>query len=144
MTDEWRQRKPDVTKKGYHSITLKQGAGSVRRPVHQLVLEVFVGPRPPGMECRHLNGVKDDNRPVNLVWGTPLDNAQDKWNHGTMYCGERCKRAVLDSSQVLEIRRRHKVDRVPYRILATDFGISQDHVAKICQQKRWAHLQEVA
>lgn len=44
------------------------------RQVHRLVLEVFVGPRPDGYQCDHINGVRDDNRLENLRWVTPLEN----------------------------------------------------------------------
>ena len=34
--------------------------------VHRLVLEAFVGPNPPGLECCHNNGDPSDNRVENL------------------------------------------------------------------------------
>jgi HNH endonuclease/NUMOD4 motif len=36
--------------------------GKLQLRVHRLVLEAFVGPCPPGQECRHLNGNPSDNR----------------------------------------------------------------------------------
>jgi hypothetical protein len=51
--------------------------------VHIMVLETFAGPCPPGMECRHLNGVRADCRwPENLCWGTHSDNMRDRVAHG--------------------------------------------------------------
>lgn len=60
------------------------GIGKRRQQyVHRVVLEAFVGPCPPGMQCRHLNGVADDNRLVNLVWGTASEDNYDRVRHGT-------------------------------------------------------------
>lgn len=46
--------------------------------VHRLVLEAFVGPRPPGKQCRHLNGDSLDNRLENLAWGTNQEDCEDR------------------------------------------------------------------
>lgn len=69
-------------KAGYSRVTLK--VCGVRRChlVHHLVLEAFVGPKPPGMECRHLNGNPADNRLANLQWGTSSENSYDVVRHG--------------------------------------------------------------
>jgi hypothetical protein len=52
---------------------------------HHLVLFAFSGPRLPGMECRHLNGNPQDNRPTNLCWGTRKENIHDAIKHGTFF-----------------------------------------------------------
>jgi hypothetical protein len=57
--------------------------------VHVLVLEAFVGPRPPGMQCCHNNGIPDDNRLINLRWDTPKNNVHDRRFHGTYQYGEK-------------------------------------------------------
>lgn len=46
--------------------------------VHTFVCEAFHGLKPsPEMWVRHLNDIGDDNRPENLVWGTPSQNQDD-------------------------------------------------------------------
>jgi hypothetical protein len=47
------------------------------------VLEAFVGPRPPGLECRHLDGNPANSVLANLAWGTHSENMQDRVRHGT-------------------------------------------------------------
>lgn len=49
---------------------------------YRLVLEAFVGPCPPGKQGLHKNDVKTDNRLENLRWGTPSDNAYDRYRNG--------------------------------------------------------------
>lgn len=62
----------------YPTVSLSGGNGnSKNKPVHQLVLEAFVGPRPKGMISRHLNDIKKDNRLSNLRWGTQKQNIED-------------------------------------------------------------------
>lgn len=67
---------------GYFQVTLSL-AGVVRpRLVHHLVAEAFIGPRPEGMEIRHLDGVRTHNWVENLAYGTHADNMQDMLQHG--------------------------------------------------------------
>lgn len=54
----------------------------VTKSVHVLVCEAFHGPRPEGMQVRHLNGDHTDNRASNLQWGTATENALDRVAHG--------------------------------------------------------------
>lgn len=54
-----------------------------RRYLHHLVLEAFVGPKPRGMQCRHINGDSLDNRLENLAWGTPSEDNNDRVRNGT-------------------------------------------------------------
>lgn len=46
-------------------------------------METFVGPPPPGLEVRHLDGVSHNNLLSNLVYGTHLENMRDRLIHGT-------------------------------------------------------------
>ncbi|QZE10860.1 hypothetical protein SEA_CHISANAKITSUNE_96 [Gordonia phage ChisanaKitsune] len=50
--------------------------------VHNLVLELFVGPRPSGLVARHLDDVKDNNHVSNLKWGTQKENVADIITNG--------------------------------------------------------------
>lgn len=68
---------------GHQLVNVCSDGKQRTRYVHQLVLEAFVGPRPDGMVCRHLNGDPTDNRIINLRWGTPSENIQDQLTHGT-------------------------------------------------------------
>src|SRR5262245_18248010 len=55
---------------GYGTVCIRNAEGRpVSRHVHVLVLETFVGPRPAGQQCRHLDGNKENNRLTNLAWG---------------------------------------------------------------------------
>lgn len=62
---------------GYWTVNLSVNAVMSPRHVHTLVLEAFVGSRPPGSVSRHGRGGQFDNRLANLRYGSSSDNAQD-------------------------------------------------------------------
>lgn len=78
--------RPGRMTEGHLSVALGRGNSHC---VHKLVLLAFVGPRPEGLECRHLNGVPADNRLENLRWGTRRENILDAVSHGTWMTPER-------------------------------------------------------
>lgn len=108
------------------------------RLVHQLVLEAFVGQRPDGLECRHIDGNPTNNNLGNLEYGTPKENSIDKVRHGTVIRGEKSKASKLTDADVLEIR--NLVGYVLYDDIAARFGISIAQVSRIKNRHRWAHL----
>jgi hypothetical protein len=51
--------------------------------VHRLVAGAFIGPKPDGLETRHLDDDPDNNRADNLAYGTSAENKADMLrNHG--------------------------------------------------------------
>lgn len=69
---------------GYLCINLFRPGHEQRYLVHRLVLAAFRGPPPVDRPvCRHLNGIRDDNRLDNLAWGTWTENNHDQIAHGT-------------------------------------------------------------
>lgn len=72
--------KTDSGEWGHQRVNLGRRERGLR--VHRLVLEAFVGPCPPGMECCHNNGDPSDNRVENLRWDTKKANVADRRKHG--------------------------------------------------------------
>lgn len=68
---------------GYYALS---GREKSVQHMHRLILEASVGPCPPGMLTRHLNGDPLDNRSANLAWGTHAENHADSVRHGTATC----------------------------------------------------------
>ena len=64
--------------RGYRTVALEQATNYV----HRLVLVTFVGPRPEGMECLHLDGDPGNNNLPNLRWGTHKENATLPYTNG--------------------------------------------------------------
>jgi hypothetical protein len=104
---------------------------------HALVLSAFVGPRPTGSECRHLNGIRNDNRLLNLAWGTSAENDEDRRAHGTLPQGEAHANAKLSELDVKLIRASYGTQAS----IAKKYNVSQSLVSMIKSGARWAHLQ---
>lgn len=121
---------------GYPYVVLSGNGLRTTRTVHRLVLEAFVGPKPDGMEARHLDGMRDNNRLDNLCWGTKTENMADKLMHGTDNRGERCGNAKLTRDDVLTIR---SMDGTQQEI-ADKFGISQVHAGRIINRQVWTDI----
>lgn len=68
---------------GYRYVALVYNTGTRRRrPIHQLVAEAFIGPRPAGLHVCHNDGDPANNRPSNLRYDTPSENGYDTVRHG--------------------------------------------------------------
>ena len=76
--------------------------------VHRAVLEAWVGPRPKGYECDHINGNPSDNRLCNLEWVTHEENIRRLWianaKQGKSYSG---KKLTELGKSTLRIRRKY-------------------------------------
>lgn len=115
---------------GYVHVML---SGRRQLSVHRMVLETFVGPRPPGMEACHSNGNPADNRLSNLRWGSRLDNAADRDAHGRTARGERNGCAKLSAEQVADIRASNErgVD------LARRYGVTKSQISAVRTHRKW-------
>lgn len=126
--------KPNIVQ-GYAQYSLSASSVPRYRKGHHLVLMAFVGPRPEGQECRHLNGVRDDNRVENLRWGTKAENMADKNAHGTVWRqrGELCPTSKLTWPQVRGIRAGSMNDTET----AKAYGVSRSNISQIRRGVTW-------
>lgn len=84
----WRRRRGVILaqkteRNGYRRVSLCCNGVAGLRTVHTLVLEAFVGPRPPGMEGCHWDNDRANNWLANLRWDTKSANMLDQVRHGT-------------------------------------------------------------
>lgn len=132
--------------KGYYTAILQDKAHSRKRHarIHALVLEAFIGPRPSGYVCRHLDGNRTNNVPSNLAWGTCQENAQDAVKHGTMLGregprGERQGLSKLKAEDIPAIRARYAAgERQP--AIARDYEVSQTTISCVVTNRTWWHI----
>jgi NUMOD4 motif/HNH endonuclease len=120
-------------------VLYKNGVKKKTRLVHQLVLEAFTGPCPPGQEARHGPGGALDNRLANLCWGTKAENEADRVRDGTTNRGERQWSARLTREQVTECRRRYAAGE-GQGVLAAEFGVSGPTVSNAITGATWSWL----
>jgi HNH endonuclease/NUMOD4 motif len=77
------QRMRGQPNRRYPAVDLYRDGVRHTRSVHSLVLEAFVGPRPPGTEICHWNDDPTDNTLANLRYDTKSANEQDKTRNRT-------------------------------------------------------------
>ena len=124
---------PSPNSKGYSTVSLSRGKWETHA-VHRLICEAFYGLAPAlDAQVRHLDGDRSNSRPVNLDWGTPADNWQDRKGHGGGM-GEQHHAAKLSEAVIAEIR----TSSLSQRALARKFGVSQATVSDARSGKTWA------
>ena len=84
-------------------------------------------------KCRNRNCIN----PEHLETGTHAENMCDKVRDGTDARGEKCHKAKLTSTQVLEIRARGEEKHVN---LAKEYGITPMTISQIITRRSWKHL----
>jgi hypothetical protein len=123
--------RPMVAHRGH--LYVITGAGR-KLYVHHAVLFAFIGPRPDGLMCRHLDGDPTNNALTNLRWGTAKENSADKKRHGRELRGEDKKHHRLTWAQVELIR----ADRRSSRVVGNQYGVSHTAILRIWRGQRWA------
>lgn len=141
LWSQWRRLKGNVqsSRGGYRNTTLRRDGKDHWRYVHSLVLLAFVGPRPDGMEARHLDGDPLNNRLSNLCWGTHAENGVDMIQHGRSVRGERSGMAKLTESDVRYARLLAESGKL-HREIAAELGVGTRHIGKIVRREIWAWL----
>lgn len=125
----------------YWGVQLLRGDGLIEKSyLHRIIAEAFHGKCPDGMQCRHLDGNKNNNSASNLCWGTRLENANDKILHGTSGMGELNNMAKLNESNVLAMRDRRAKTGESHKIIALDYGVSTMTAYRAIEGISWSHL----
>lgn len=136
---KWRRSTPkpmkaQITLGGYRAIHIRNPDGTRRSiTVAILVALAFIGPRPEGMVVAHENGIKTDDRLVNLSYKTQLENIHDKFRHGTVMMAEGHSNHKLTCDAVREIRKSRKF----IHVLATEYGVSRNAIFQVKKGITW-------
>lgn len=128
-------------KAGYLRVNMKRdGERSREWMVHQIVCLAFIGPCPEGMEVCHNDGRPENNRALNLRYGTKKENGEDRVLHGTTLRGHKHPNAKLSDEDVLEIKRLLEEPGANQIAIAARFGLTQAAVGYIATGKNWGWL----
>ncbi len=108
--------------------------------VHRAVALAFNGEPPsPKHEGAHLNRNKADNRPGNIVWATPLENADHARGHGTLPVGSRNPMHVLCEQVIPSIIERYANGETT-AVLAVEFGVCVAAIRNLLRGDSWSHV----
>jgi hypothetical protein len=101
-----------------------------------LVLRAFVGPKPKGMQCCHLDGNRTNDSLRNLIWGSKATNEAHKALHGTVTKGQKNGMAKLTNEAVREIRR----VGYPLEQHVLKYGVTKSLVSAVILGRIWKHV----
>lgn len=130
---------------GYIQIKMRR-PGDWRREAtvlaHRVIWEAVHGPTPAELEINHRNGVKADNRIVNLELVTHLQNVRHARATGLtpVMAGEQQPQSRLTDDQVRAIyARTWRTDENQQRI-AADYGVTRSIISNIKRGWAWTHV----
>lgn len=109
--------RPCTRKSGHLAVSVYMNSTQARTiDVHLLVARAFLGPREKEAVVRHKNGVANDPRLANLVYGTGSDNHKDRKHH----------RVATNHKHTAEEARQIKSDAInmSIRAAARKWGVS--------------------
>lgn len=126
---------------GYLSVGLAMHSIKKKFKVHRLVAMAFISNPEKKPFINHKNGIKTDNRVINLEWCTRSENATHAVKTGLMVYtrGEKCHSAKLSDAQVIEIKElsmKPRGSRITLREIAENYGVSLGLVEKIKSGER--------
>lgn len=137
--DKWYRLKPLFHKRtGRNYIYLYNSDGRIRDTIYHIILLAFVGPMPSGMEVRHLDGNRINDRLSNLVYGTKKENAQDKFLHGTSIRGKNNPLVKLTEEKVIEIKEKVKTMKISH--IAKEYKVGTNAISSIKNNKTWNYI----
>lgn len=127
------------TRRKYKALILCHEGRRKTASVHALVAAHFIGPRPEGKQIAHLDGNRLNNRFTNLIYATPRENNDHKYQHRTILFGEANPRAVLTDETVAELRRtvRPYVRGHSYSDHARRLGVTTATICRAVQGTTW-------
>lgn len=129
-----------IVQKGYHYVCLSIESVVIRIGVHQLVLLAFVGPSL-GLWTNHKSGIKHDNRPENLEYVTPGENAKHAYAIGLQpdRNGYNNPAAKLTPEVARQIRALASAG-VSRREIVKQIGFGKTTVRNVIVGKSWRNL----
>jgi hypothetical protein len=114
-------------------------AERTRQSAHAIALELATGVvRPQGMHCCHRCDNPACCNPAHLYYGTPSANSADMVARHRNRRGVEKVNALLNESQVVEIRRRFFAGETQAS-LAEEFGIRPGHLSNITRGQLWKY-----
>jgi hypothetical protein len=112
--------------------------------VHQVVVEVFIGPCPEGKEINHIDGIKTNNHAGNLEYVTRSENnthaLRKGLRHPTKNRGEDIGTSKLTVERVLEIKKLREETGYGGLKLSRILNLPVSTIESVIYNKNWGWL----
>jgi len=132
-----RRRAEHRTPDGYLQIRAMINGRRVHCAAHRLVWQHFKGDIPRGEEINHDNGLKDDNRPKNLLCGTSDKNVEHAHAGGLIdQHGQNNPAAKLTDNEIAQIRLAYAKGGHTMERLAERFEVAIQHISRVVRGQR--------
>jgi len=121
-------------KNGYPWVMLHGKEKPVKKFVHAIVLESFIGPRPENGVARHYPDYTPTNvHYTNLKWGTPGENARDR------YYNLNTNNTKLTEEDVLSIKKQ-LLNGSTQADICRAYDLNRETVSKIVANETWKNV----
>lgn len=127
--------------KGYIQVSFSLKGKRFNTGVHRVIARAFI-PNPLNKpQINHINGIKDDNRLVNLEWCTNRENQIHAVKNKlvNLNYGERHHNSKLTNKEVVKVRELHKIGFTNIE-LAKDYKISATAMSNILRRKTYNNI----
>jgi HNH endonuclease/NUMOD4 motif len=133
---------PQLSNCGYARIYLYKNGVKERFAVSNIIITSFFGKRPAGLQVNHKNGIKNDNRIINLEYVTPSQNTLHAYRilKRPTIKGSKHYRTKLKEEDIVEIRDLYKAGEYTLVQLSDKFNIGFNAISKIINYQRWTHV----
>ena len=129
-----RKLTPSVDRDGYFWYMLRTpGKKDIKKFIHTLVLELFVGERPSKTSVgRHLDGNKQNNSVENLIWGSHIENIYDRLDVND-------NKIFFDRQTIINIKN-DLLNGLRQRDIINKYHISRGVIHLIATEKSWKNI----
>ena len=128
--------------RGYWKCSATDDGGKYRTvTTHTLVALAFLGPRPEGLEVRHLDGDSANSAAANLRYGTSMENTADAFLHDRIPVGSRAYNAKLTEKAIPEIMELWRSGILTQTEIGARYGVSQRAIWQVIHGHKWRHVE---
>ena len=132
---------PSNESHGYDVVAVQVDGRRKKFLIHRLVGRAFVPGFVEGLTINHINGIKTDNRSINLEWVTLSVNTKKQWEAGLVDTrGDSHPGRKLHSGQVRILRKLMRMGATAYE-LSILCGVTEQVVYGIKDGRRWSSVE---